>query len=172
MKLRHLNVHNFRSIVEAEVEVHDYTMVVGANNAGKSNLFGALRAFYEDIKWSKEDFPKVGALDEDSWVQLTFELDDAEWAGLADRYKEGVAERSLTVRRYFASKSRNLKSNQSNIHAVIGGVPEEDNFYDAKNISTAKLGRIIYIPALTTPNDQMKTTGPSPLRDMLGGRKN
>ena len=34
-------------------------------------------------------------------------------------------------------------------------------------MSTAKVGNVIYIPALTTPNEQMKTTGPSPLRNML-----
>lgn len=167
MKLRHLRIHNFRSIIDAEIEVHDYTMVVGANNAGKSNLFGALRAFYEDIKWSVDDFPKVGAADDESWVELTFLLDEQEWAGLAEKYKEGVDNQRLSVRRYFASGSREVKSNQSNIHAIVGGAPEKELFYGAKNIGTAKVGRLIYIPALTTPNEQMKTSGPSPLRDML-----
>jgi len=142
-------------------------MIVGANNAGKSNILGALRAFYEDIKWSSEDFPKAGAADEEAWVELTFELDEQEWAGLADKYKEGVTDRGLSVRRYFASKTRELKSSQSNIHAIVNGTPEKELFYGAKNIGTAKAGRLIYIPALTTPAEQMKTSGPSPLRDML-----
>ena len=34
-------------------------------------------------------------------------------------------------------------------------------------MSKAKCGEIVYIPALTTPSEQMKTTGPSPLRNML-----
>ena len=34
MKLRRLRTHNFRSIIDAAIEVHDYTMIVGANNAG------------------------------------------------------------------------------------------------------------------------------------------
>ena len=57
MKLRRLRIHNFRSIIDADIEVHDYTMIVGANNAGKSNVLAALRAFYEDVKWSAEDAP-------------------------------------------------------------------------------------------------------------------
>lgn len=167
MKLRRLCIHNFRSVIDADIEIHDYMMVVGANNAGKSNILGALRLFYEDIKWSGDDFPKVGATDDESWIQLTFELDEEEWAGLANKYKEGVTDRRLSVRRYFASKNREIRSSQSNIHAIVNGIPEKEQFYGAKNIGTAKAGRLIYIPALTTPNEQMKTSGPSPMRDML-----
>ena len=79
---------------------------------------------------------------------------------------DGVADQVLMVRRYFASKDR-VKSNQSNIYGIVKGEPEKELFYGAKNVGTAKVGRVIYIPALTTPADQMKTTGPSPLRDML-----
>lgn len=166
MKLRRLRIHNFRSIIDAEIEVHDYTMIVGANNAGKSNVLAALRAFYEDVKWSAEDAPKVGKSSEETWVELAFVLSDAEWINLADKYKEGVTDQTLTVRRYFVSKDR-VKANQSNIYGLVNGGPEDSFFYGAKNIGTAKVGRVIYIPAQTTAADQMKTSGPSPLRDML-----
>lgn len=166
MKLRRLRIHNFRSIIDADVEVHDYLMVVGANNAGKSNFLAALRAFYEDIKWSNDDVPKTGVQDGESWVELTYALTDTEWGGLADKYKTDTNAQLLTVRRYFVSKER-VKTNQSNIYAIVQGEPEKELFYGAKNVGTAKVGRLIYIPALTTAADQMKTTGPSPLRDML-----
>lgn len=166
MKLRSLRIHNFRSIIDANIEVHDYTMIVGANNAGKSNVLAALRSFYEDVKWSAEDVPKVGKSSDETWVELAFVLTDAEWVSLADKYKEGVTDQTLTVRRYFVSKSR-VKVNQSNIYGLVKGEPEDALFYGAKNIGTAKVGRVIYIPAQTTAADQMKTSGPSPLRDML-----
>ena len=166
MKLRRLRIHNFRSIIDANIEVHDYTMIVGANNAGKSNVLAALRAFYEDVKWGADDAPKVGKSSDETWVELAFVLTDAEWASLADKYKEGVADQTLTVRRYFVSKDR-VKANQSNIYGLVKGEPEGAYFYGAKNIGTAKVGRVIYIPAQTTAADQMKTSGPSPLRDML-----
>ncbi len=166
MKLRRLRIHNFRSIIDAAVEVHDYTMIVGANNAGKSNVLAALRAFYDDVKWSAEDAPKVGKSSDETWVELAFVLTDAEWTSLADKYKEGVTDQTLNVRRYFVSKDR-VKANQSNIYGLANGEPEDSYFYGAKNIGTAKVGRVIYIPAQTTAADQMKTSGPSPLRDML-----
>lgn len=169
MKLRRLRIHNFRSIINADIEVHDYPMIVGANNAGKSNIVAALRAFYEDLKHSGDDLPKMkDAQIDESWVELTFGLTENEWGGLADKYKEGVTDRRLTVRRYFASKEKErFKVGQSNIYAITNGEPEKDLFYGAKNVGTAKVGGVIYIPALTTAAEQMKTSGPSPLRDML-----
>ena len=165
MKITKIRIHNFRSIIDAEIEAHDYLMFVGANNAGKSNAIGALRCFYEDIKWTEDDFPKTGSTDDESWVELTFVLSDDEWDNLAEKYKVDLNDKSLILKRYF--KGSKAKSKQSSIYAIVNGNEEDDLFYGAKNISTAKCGSVVYIPALTTPNEQMKTTGPSPLRNML-----
>ncbi len=165
MKISKIRIQNFRSIVDAEIEGHDFLMLVGANNVGKSNIVNALRCFYEDLKWSDEDFPKKGTTSKESWVELTFKLTENEWESLADKYKQGVIDQVIVLKRYF--KGDKAKPKQSNIYAVVNGSEENDLFYGAKNISTAKCGGVIYIPALTTPGEQMKMTGPSPLRNML-----
>lgn len=122
MKLRAITIHNFRSVLDADIEAHDYMLLVGANNAGKSTILNALRAFYDDAKWTADDFPKAGATDNESWVQLKFRLDDDEWAGLADEYKEDVADQSLTVRRYFKSDNKaRVQKDQSNIFGFTKG---------------------------------------------------
>lgn len=168
MKLQQIKVHNFRSVLDADIEAHDYVLLVGANNAGKSTTLNALRAFYDDAKWSAEDFPKAGATDSESWVQLKFKLSDDEWAGLADEYKEGLADQSLTVRRYFKSDEKGrVQKDQSNIYGFINDQISPDFFYGAKNVGTAKVGQVLYVPALTTPSEQTKMSGPSPLRNML-----
>lgn len=159
MKIRRIEIHNFRSFIDASLEAYDYTMIVGANNAGKSTIINALRAFYDEIKWSNNDFPKTGSNDEESWIALTFELLQSEWDSLADKYKVGVLDKLLTVRRYFKATEREVKANQSNIYAVINGATETDLFYGAKNVGTAKVGSIIYIPALTTPGSNSKQQG-------------
>lgn len=168
MKLREVRIHNYRSIVDVSIQVHDFTLLVGANNAGKSTVVNAIRAFYDDLKWSAEDFPKFGAEDSESWVQLQFQLDDDEWEGLADKYKEGADGKSLTLRRYFkaADKVRE-KTGQSNIFGFINGAWDTELFYGAKNVGAAKVGQIIYVPALTTSAEQTKMSGPSPLRNIL-----
>ncbi len=54
-----LRVHNFRSIVDADIQLEPYGMLIGANNSGKSNVLDAIRVFYEKEKYSFErDFPK------------------------------------------------------------------------------------------------------------------
>ena len=168
MKLREIVVHNFRSVLDISMEAHDYMLLVGANNAGKSTILNALRAFYDDAKWSADDFPKIGTIDNESWVQLTFQLDADEWEGLAEKYKQGVTNERLTVRRFFKSddKSRN-QTGQSNIYGVVNGLLDTELFYGAKNVGAAKVGQILYVPALTTPAEQTKMSGPSPLRNML-----
>ena len=168
MKLRAIQIHNFRSVLDADMEAHDYMLLVGANNAGKSTILNALRAFYDDAKWTAEDFPKAGAADSESWVQLKFHLDDDEWAGLADEYKEEVTDQSLTVRRYFKSDDKaRVQKDQSNIFGFVKGQLSTALFYGAKNVGTAKVGQVLYVPALTTPAEQTKMSGPSPLRNML-----
>lgn len=167
MKLRRIEIHNYRSIIDASIDAFGYTMIVGANNAGKSNIINALRTFYDDLKWSQEDFPKMGSQDDESFVTLIFELSPDEWNNLADKYKQGATGRRLTLRRYFRSNAREVRTNQSNIYAIINGEPDGDLFYGARNVSTAKVGNVIYIPALATPGDQLKTSGPSPFRNML-----
>lgn len=165
MKLTRIRIHNFRSVIDMDIEAHDFLILVGANNAGKSNVINALRCFYDDLKWVEDDFPKRGANDQDSWIELSFRLSDNEWENLADKYKENVVDQSLVLKRWF--KGDKVKAKQSNIYGIVNGKEEETLFYGAKQVSTAKCGSIIYIPALTTPNEQMKTTGPSPLRNML-----
>lgn len=168
MKLNKINIHNIRSILTAEIEAKDYMLLVGSNNAGKSNLLNAIRIFYDDLKWTSDDFPKAGATDNESWVELQFKLDDGEWLNLADQYKEGVSDYTLTVRRYFKSEDRTLvQKDQSNIYGYINGELSKDQFYGAKNVGTAKVGQILYVPALTTPSEQTKLSGPSPLRNMI-----
>ena len=165
MELKHIKIHNFRSIINADIDVHDFTMLVGANNAGKSNTLNALRCFYGDLKWSEDDFPKTNANDQESWVELSFELSADEWHALDATYKENVNTHSLVLKRYF--KGEKAKDKQNNIYAVVNGNEQNKIFYNAKTISPTKCGKIVYIPALTTPDEQMKTSGPSPLRDLL-----
>jgi putative ATP-dependent endonuclease of OLD family len=167
MKISEVRIHNYRSILDMTLTGHDYMLLVGANNAGKSTVINALRAFYDDLKWSADDFPKVGTLDGETWIEITFSLSDDEWDGLAETYKEGTAEKLLTVRRYLKSEDGRVKASQSNLYGVVNGAVEDGLFYGARQISLAKVGRILYIPALTTTAEQTKMSGPSPLRNML-----
>jgi len=160
MKLTRIRIHNFRSIIDADIEAHDFLVLVGANNAGKSNIINALRCFYDDLKFTEDDFPKIGAEDQNSWIELSFNLPENEWENLDTKYKARISDRNIILKRYFKGNKANSK--QNSIYVILDSI--EELFYGARQ---AKFGSIVYIPALTTPSEQMKTSGPSPLRNIL-----
>lgn len=169
MKLKKIIIHNFRSIIEESFELENYSLLIGENNSGKTNVITALRCFYEDggIKFTqKNDFPKCGTADNESWVELIFLTNIDEQQNLKDEYKS--ADNLLKVRKYFKSDDNDLIQNgQSNIYAYESGQLSKNLFYGAKNISNAKLGKVLYIPETYKTDDSFKMSGPSPLRDMI-----
>ena len=55
MKLLSVKLHNFRGILDQEVQFQTYSLLVGPNNAGKSTFIDGIRAFYEkDGTWGIE----------------------------------------------------------------------------------------------------------------------
>jgi len=168
MKVKSITVHNFRSIKEVKFDTCDYSVLVGANNAGKSNLLMALRIFYEDgIKFNeKSDFPKFQTEDNESWIEIEYLLASDEFRNLKKEYKK--PDNILKVRKYLKSQDRNrVEANQSNIYGYENNTLSENLFYGAKNVSEAKLGSVIYIPEVTKTDETLKLTGPSPLRNVL-----
>lgn len=75
MKISTVVVHNFRTLIDVSINFQNYSVIVGKNNAGKSNVIDAIRAFYEKdgfkYKW-KDDFPHVGSNGDDSWIEITY----------------------------------------------------------------------------------------------------
>jgi len=169
MKIHKITIHNFRSIIHQTIDCKDFTLLVGENNSGKTNLISVLRAFYEveGYKYDdKADFPKLAKItDSDSWVEIAFCTTDEEQATLKDEYKR--VDRILKVRRYFKSKERFNKDNSNIFYVAEDGTLSENNFYGAKNISQAKLGKVIYIPEVAKTDDTFKLSGPSPLRQVI-----
>ncbi|MXZ17173.1 MAG: AAA family ATPase [Rhodothermaceae bacterium] len=168
MKLREVTIHNIRSVAHATFELSDYSILVGENNAGKTNIFTALRLFYENgVKYRKDDdYPKFAPPSGESWIELSFETTDDEQRSLKAEYRS--RNRILRTRRYFQAEDRNLvKANQSNIYAYESGELSKNLFYGAKNVSQAKLGNVIYIPATGKTSETLKLSGSSPFRDIL-----
>jgi predicted ATP-dependent endonuclease of OLD family len=168
MKIIKITLHNFRSIREQLLNLTDYSLLIGANNSGKTNIIDALRIFYEkDLKFvPNRDFPKFNVDDQESWIEIEFHLDDDEFLNLKNEYRQ--SNNILQVRKYFKSTDSNrVKSNQSNIYAYEKESLSDNLFYGAKNISEAKLGDVIYIPEVTKIDEYTKLSGPSAFRNLL-----
>jgi putative ATP-dependent endonuclease of OLD family len=147
MKIDSVSVHNFRSFLNVTFSMHDYTMLVGTNNCGKSTLINAIRIFYDDLKWTMDDLPRVGPKNPtESWIEASYVLSNGEHEALPEKYHR--PDNRLTVRKYLKSADK-VKANQSNIYAYLpDGSLEGTMFFGARNISQAKLGTVIYVPAL------------------------
>lgn len=171
MKIQKITIHNFRSIIHQVIDCKDFTLFVGENNSGKTNIITALRAFYENEGYKydkKSDFPKLtDTTDSESWIELEFITTNEEQGKIKDEYKRD--DNILTVRRYFESpdKEKVNKDNSNIFYISKDGSISENNFYGAKNVSQAKLGKIIYIPEIAKTDDTFKLSGPSPLRQVI-----
>jgi putative ATP-dependent endonuclease of the OLD family len=170
MKLTKAKIHNFRGLLDQEVTLKSYSLLVGPNNAGKSCVIDAIRAFYEKdgFKFRKDsDFPHIGATDQESWIELVFELTEAEHESLADDYK--IPSMLLRVRKYFQTAVR--ADGKSAAGSIFGwksdGSLSIEPFYGAKNVQSGKFGDLVYIPAISRVDEHAKLSGPSALRDLL-----
>ncbi len=169
MKIISVKIHNFRSLRESTFHMNNYSVLIGANNQGKSNILRALRIFYEYNRQKfneDEDFPKFPTDDDESWIEIEYQLPESDYQLLKEEYQ--LPNNILKVRKYLKSENPNrVKSNQSNIFGYTNNGLSESLFYGAKNISQAKLGNALYIPDVMKTEEAFKTTGPSPFRDVL-----
>jgi hypothetical protein len=162
MKLRHMQVHNLRSMKDAEFGLENYCVLVGCNNAGKTNLLDAIRLFYEEgIKYDESrDGPTSGCSDGDSWIEMTYELQPAEEQALPAKYH--LPGSHLKIRKYLRRKDGKL-----GMFAYEGGSLSEDSFFGAKAVQQGKVGTVTYVPAVDRLEDESKLSGPSPFRELL-----
>lgn len=168
MKIKTIKIHNFRSIKEQSFDLADYSLLVGANDSGKSNIIDAIRVFYDDLKFNEEnDWPKFTVEDDESWIEIKFLLTEEEFSNLKDEYKQGDGEeRFFVVRKYLKHQSK-VQTGSSNIYGYEQGKLSENFFYGWKNVAKGKLGDILYIPAVSQVGDYTKLSGPSYLRNIL-----
>lgn len=162
MQITSVKVHNFRSLVDVEFSLQNYSLLVGANNSGKTNVIDALRVFYEDSKFTaKTDIPAGDTDDAESWIEIEYKLTNSEHGSLKGEYQ--LENSRLRVRKRLTGASKGIFA------YTTEGLLSEEQFYGTKNVQQGKLGDIIYIPAVSTLTEHMKTSGPSALRNIING---
>lgn len=169
MQILSIECKNFRSIAQCSFNLGDYSLMVGANNSGKSNVMDALRIFYEKgLKFEhNRDFPKIETNENESWIEIEFQLTDNEYENLKDEWRQ--PDNRLKVRKYLETNEKGAdgKTKLGIFAYNQQGEIANDHFYGAKNVQQGKLGDIIYIPAVSKLDEHTKLTGPSALRELL-----
>lgn len=155
MKLFSISIKNFRSIFNSTISgpSDDVWTFIGQNNAGKSSVIYAIRAFYGEYDVTAEDFYRE-SLTQDS-IELIFEyqLNDDEFSQLPEFYK--LPGNKLKVVKRFARN--NLKGESHGFEFKNGEeVERQEDFFGARNVQVGKLGNIIYIPAVKDLAEELK----------------
>jgi len=167
MRIDEIVIHNFRSIKDVNVKLNNYSLLVGENNAGKTNIITAIRIFFsDDIQFGEEeDFPKFKVNDDpESWIEMHFKTTGEEQKELNKNYR--TSDNTLKLRRYLKSEEY-VKSKQSNIYGYENGKLSNEQFYLTRGSLKYKLGNIIYIPPVSTSDETFKLSGPSPFREIV-----
>jgi len=168
VKAVEITIHNFRSICDATIALRDCGILVGVNNAGKTTVIDAIRAFYgKEVKFDRNrDFPHKGSQDEESWIELEFKPSPEEFETLKDEYRSD--KNTFRVRNYLYSEEKDGEGkNRLGPYAYVAGKLSGERFYGFKNVGQGKFGEIIYIPAVSKVDEHTKLTGPSALRDLV-----
>lgn len=162
MKMRRLHIHNYRSVKDSDIDMQDYSLLVGSNNVGKSNVIDAIRCFYEDIKFEPSDLcNKHDPEDRLCWIDVIFDLTDDEYDSLKEEYK--IEKNKLKVRKLLVQDGERKPA----IYGYTAKGMEDSPFYGAKNVQQGKLGHIVYVPAILDVKENTKLTGSSSLRNLL-----
>ena len=102
VRLCSVSIRNFRAIRDLDdLRIHDFSVLVGKNDAGKSTVLAALQRFFEG-KGVPEDFCTVGECATAFWVQAAFDNLPAELSVRLAAERALDAEGRLTLRRVFS----------------------------------------------------------------------
>ncbi|HJL18933.1 MAG TPA: AAA family ATPase [Sandaracinaceae bacterium LLY-WYZ-13_1] len=146
LRLRRVDVRNFRCIDHVSFTTDGYTLLIGRNNTGKTSVVDALRCFYGDLKFDGQRDTRRGGGDDAS---VAVEVEFTRSAGEASND-------SITIRRDFTANEITLREGADGPRSL-----------KAKALSSGEYGRVVHVPAVTRLEDQTKTGGPSPVRELI-----
>lgn len=155
MKISNIEIHNFRSIKQATITgpIGDVWTFIGQNNAGKSSVFQAIRAFYGDYDIQLEDFCWTSSETEPIEITISYILDKEEFEQLPDYYK--LPNNRLKVVGRFTRER--IKGEWHGFEIQNEQISErKEEFFGQKNVLIGKLGEVIYVPAVKELAEELK----------------
>lgn len=170
MRLSHLKIEGFRSLASVEIPMHDLTILIGRNNAGKSNVLAALQLLLEGTArdLSAEIFHNAGdGQTNEVVIEAQFEGVDDYLPLCADRHRPKIAgclqDGLLRVRRMASLSPLQLGKLEL-------WQPDKDEFGLPTGIEAALkqfLPEVIYIEAFKDPTTEAQAKGTATLGKLL-----
>lgn len=142
MKIKSVTINNFRSIRYAKIELQDYSIIVGENNVGKSNIIDAIRFFYGDIELTIDEWCWISKDDSfDVWVEVEYDVPSQEYNKLPPEYR--IHQDKLRVRKeidWSIVSSADVNTSIKTRYVCPGATKSDRPIEDF-------LGKVIYIPS-------------------------
>lgn len=110
MKIDYIHLKGFRSFFDSHINFNDSTLIIGANDVGKSNLLHALRMLLDkslseaDIEPNELDF-HVGSDEISDEIVITVKFSDIKEDAVISILKGSVSESNETILRYVAYRN-------------------------------------------------------------------
>ncbi|MDW2995994.1 MAG: AAA family ATPase [Alphaproteobacteria bacterium] len=146
MKIKSVTINNFRSIQHAKIDFHDYSIIVGENNVGKSNIIDAIRYFYGDLELTMMDWCLVNEHEPfDVSVEVEYDISPQEYNNLPTEYR--IHQDKLCVRKEIDLSTVDMSKPFKSRYVCPGANQSDRPIEDF-------LGNIIYIPS----GDDMRHT--------------
>lgn len=139
MKIKSVTINNFRSIQHAKIDFHDYSIIVGENNVGKSNIIDAIRYFYGDLELTPRDWCLINEHEPfDVSVEVEYDMSPQEYNNLPKEYR--IHQDKLCVRREIDLSTVDMSKPFKSRYVCPGANQSDRPIEDF-------LGNVIYIPS-------------------------
>ena len=146
MKIKSVTINNFRSIQHAKIDFHDYSIIVGENNVGKSNIIDAIRYFYGDLELTMMDWCLINEREPfDVSVEVEYDISPQDYNNLPKEYR--IHQDKLCVRREIDLSTVDMRKHFKSRYVCPGANQSDRPIEDF-------LGNVIYIPS----GDDMRHT--------------
>ncbi|EGR0364563.1 DUF2813 domain-containing protein [Vibrio cholerae] len=133
MKLRNVEIKNFRGITEAVIDFTNFTTLVGPNNIGKSTILSALNMVLDNKKPKADDWP--GQKQSDVKMEIICRLEDLQpWERAKPSVSQLIYDDSLTIKMLATWPTTSDAPNcKYFVHHLVNETP-----FDGKGIAEAR----------------------------------
>ena len=165
MKISEIKIHGIKSFNESTVGMSDYTVFVGENNSGKSNVLFALLWFFGKEKLANKDVNQNIA--DDPYIEVEFTLQQDEEFTHPQEY---LVNGKFRVRAVLSRSKISEKASACEYYGYTGDSEvdiKDTKLLGWKTVAKPSLGDVIYMPSVRPLSEELKFTANSSLNQLV-----